>query len=257
MAESLKIDLNCDLGESFGRYTLGEDEAMMQLITSANIACGFHAGDPNVMARTVNLAKHYQVTVGAHPSFPDLQGFGRRQMGLTPQEIANSICYQIGALEAFVRIAKLELMHIKPHGALYNLAAQDFAAANAIAQAVLAFNPGLILVGLAGSALTRAGEAAGLQIAHEAFPDRAYLPDGQLMPRSQEGAVITAPEAVAENALRLVKEGVEVGGEHVWIDTLCLHGDNPQAVENARAVRTTLEDEGVEIRSLESLKRNQ
>ena len=253
MAESLMIDLNCDLGESFGRYSLGEDEAMMQLVTSANIACGFHAGDPDVMAHTVNLAKHYQVTVGAHPSYPDLQGFGRRHMGLTPQEIAYIIAYQIGALEAFVRIADLELVHVKPHGALYNLAAQDLAAANAIAQAVLAYDPGLILVGLAGSELTRAGKAAGLQVANEGFPDRAYLPDGQLMPRSQEGAVIHAPKAVAENALRLVKEGIKVGEENVHIDTLCLHGDNPQAVENARAVRAALEDEGIEIRSLENL----
>lgn len=253
MAESLMVDLNCDLGESFGRYSLGEDESMMQLVSSANIACGFHAGDPDVMAHTVNLAKHYQVTVGAHPGYPDLQGFGRRHMGLSPQEIAYIIAYQIGALEAFVRIADLELVHIKPHGALYNLAAQDLAVANAIAQAVLAYDPGLILVGLAGSELTRAGKAAGLQIANEGFPDRAYLPDGQLMPRSQEGAVISAPEAVAENALRLVKEGILIGEEHVHIDTLCLHGDNPQAVENARAVRSALEDEGIEIRSLESL----
>jgi len=250
MAASLTVDLNCDLGESFGRYSVGEDEAMMQLVTSANVACGFHAGDPNVMAQTVNMAKHYNVTVGAHPGYPDLQGFGRRHMSLTPQEIAYIICYQIGALEAFVRIADLELVHVKPHGALYNLASQDLAAANAIAQAVLAYDPRLILVGLAGSELTRAGTAAGLQIANEGFPDRAYLPDGQLMPRSQPGAVITEPEAVAENALRLVKEGIKVGEEHIHIDTLCLHGDNPQAVENARAVRAVLEDAGIEIRSL-------
>ena len=252
MAESLRIDLNCDLGESFGRYALGEDEAMMQLVTSANIACGFHAGDPNVMAHTVKLAKHYKVSVGAHPGYPDLEGFGRRQMGLSSQEIANNTCYQLGALDAFVRIADLEMVHVKPHGALYNLAAQDPAAAHAIAQAVLAFNPRLILVGLAGSELTRAGKAAGLQTANEGFPDRAYLPDGQLMPRSQDGAVIITPKAVAKNALRLVKEGISVGEEHVTIDTLCLHGDNPQAVENARAVRSLLEDNGVEIRSLES-----
>lgn len=255
MAESLMIDLNCDLGESFGRYELGEDQAMMQLVTSINIACGFHAGDPNVMAHTVNLAKHYEVTVGAHPGYPDLQGFGRRQMGLTPQEIAYSMTYQLGALDAFVRIADLKLDHVKPHGALYNLAAQDPAAANAIARAVEAFDPGLLLVGLAGSELIRAGQAAGLQTANEGFPDRAYLPNGQLMPRGQEGAVIVAPEAVAENALRLVKAGIPVGEEHISIDTLCLHGDNPQAVENARAVRAALVDEGIEIRSLKYLLR--
>lgn len=250
MAHSLKVDLNCDLGEGFGRYDLGEDAAMMALITSANIACGFHAGDPSVMARTVALAKRHNVLVGAHPGYPDLQGFGRRSMGLTPQEIAYDICYQIGALEAFARLAEVSLVHVKPHGALYNLASQDPTAANAIAQAVFSYDPELILVGLAGSELIRASQAVGLQIANEGFPDRVYLPDGQLMPRSQIGAVIEDSKAVAENALRLVEEGVVVDGEKIQIDTLCLHGDNPKAVENARAVRSALEDEGIEIRSL-------
>lgn len=250
MASSLMVDLNSDLGESFGRYDLGEDAAMMKLITSANIACGFHAGDPTVIARTVALAMQHGVELGAHPGYPDLQGFGRRQMELTSEEINSVICYQLGALAAFARIAGLRLVHVKPHGALYNLAAQDFVVAKAIARAVSDYDPELILIGLAGSELIRAGEAAGLRIASEGFPDRAYLLDGQLVPRSKQGAVITKSEAVAANALRLVREGITVNGEIVRIDTLCLHGDHPKAVANAHAVRRALEDEGIEICSL-------
>jgi 5-oxoprolinase (ATP-hydrolysing) subunit A len=247
MAEPLRVDLNCDLGESYGRYHLGEDATMMTLITSVNIACGFHAGDANVIFRTVSLAKQHGVLIGAHPGYPDLQGFGRRQMALTAGELTNILYYQLGALDAFTRVLGGSLVHVKPHGALYNLAAQDSTTANVIAEAVLAFNPGLTLIGLAGSALTRAGEAAGLQVAGEGFPDRVYLPDGRLLPRSQPGAVVTDPESVAGNALRLVKEGINVDGVDVRIDTLCLHGDNPRAVENAQFVRQVLSGEGVEI----------
>ncbi len=253
MALPLRIDLNCDLGESFGRYHLGDDAAMMKLISSANVACGFHAGDPSVMARTVALAKRHGVGLGAHPGYPDLQGFGRRPMGLIPQEIAYIICYQLGALEAFARLAEIPLIHVKPHGALYNLSSQDPAVANAIAHAVAAYDPGLILVSLAGSELVRAGQEVGLQVAKEGFPDRAYLPDGQLMPRSQTGALIENASAVADNALRLVEEGVVMDGENIQIDTLCLHGDNPKAVENAQKVRKALEDHGVEIKPLSTI----
>ena len=253
MVESLAVDLNCDLGESFGRYELGEDAHMMALISSANIACGFHAGDPNVMAHTVSLAKQHGVSIGAHPGYPDLQGFGRRSLGMTPQEIAYSVCYQIGALEAFARVAGDRVVHVKPHGSLYNLASQDTAAARAIAQAVSAYNPDLVLVGLAGSELIRAGQGAGLRVAHEGFPDRVYLPDGQLMPRSQPGAVITDSESIAENALRLVKEGIALGGEVIRVNTLCLHGDNPGAVNHAREVVQTLQDNGIAIRPLDQL----
>jgi len=248
MVESLRIDLNCDLGESFGRYVLGEDAAMMKLVTSANVACGFHAGDPAVMAHTVALAKAHGVALGAHPGYPDLQGFGRREMRMSPQEAAQIVLYQIGALAGIARQAGLTLRHVKPHGALYNQAAQDPELAMVIAQAVFDFDPRLILVGLAGSELIRQGVAVGLQVANEGFPDRAYLPDGALMPRGQEGAVITAPESVARNALRLVREGVMVNGDQVRVDTLCLHGDNPEAVENAKAVRRILDAENVEIR---------
>lgn len=252
MAQSLSIDLNCDLGESFGRYELGQEAEMMPLITSANIACGFHAGDPTVMAHTIALAKRHNVSVGAHPGYPDLQGFGRHAMGLSPLEIAYLICYQIGALAAFARVAGVELVHVKPHGALYNLASQDSAAARAIAQAVALYDSALVLVGLAGSELIRAGEDVGLHVAREGFPDRAYLPDGSLMPRAQPGAVISAPEAVAENAMRLVTDGVRKGDGHMTVDTLCLHGDHPEAVNNARLVRQALEAEGVEIRAMVS-----
>jgi len=253
MAEPLKIDLNCDLGESFGRYVLGEDAEIMKLITSANIACGFHAGDPNVMAKTVSLAKQNGVAVGAHPGFPDLQGFGRRKMELPLQEIVDIITYQMGALDAFSRVSGLKLAHVKPHGALYNLASKDAALANAIAQAIAAYNPDLILVGLAGSELTQAGRDIGLRVAREGFPDRAYLPDGILMTRNQPGAVLHEPDVIAGNALRLVREGFKLEGETIRMDTLCLHGDSPGALRNAQAVRFVLEAEGVEIRSLAPL----
>ena len=250
MASSIRVDLNCDLGESFGRYALGQDAAMMPLITSANIACGFHAGDPSVMAHTVALATQHQAAIGAHPGYPDLQGFGRRVLGLSPQEIADILFYQVGALAAFTRAAGVELVHVKPHGALYNLAAKDATTARVIAQALAQYDPSLVLVGLAGSALVQAGEAAGLRVAQEGFPDRAYLPDGSLMPRDQPGAVIEAPEAVAENAVRLVKDGIRKNGEQIKIDTLCLHGDHPKAVSNARQIQAALVAEGVVIQPL-------
>lgn len=250
MAVPLTIDLNCDLGESFGRYKLGDDEAMMEWITSANVACGYHAGDPQVMAETVALAEKYQVALGAHPGYPDLQGFGRRQMALSSEEVRGIILYQLGALFGFTQAARVPLVHVKPHGALYNFAARDRATAEAIAGAVAAIDPDLILVGLAGSVLIEAGEQAGLQVANEGFPDRAYLLTGELMPRSQPGAVITDPEAVADNAVRLAVEGITVAGKKVKIDTLCLHGDNPQAVANAKHVRQRLEGEGITVRSI-------
>lgn len=247
MDRHLTVDLNCDLGEGFGRYDLGEDAQMMQWISSANIACGFHAGDPVVMARTVSLAVEHGVALGAHPGYPDLGGFGRRAMVLSPHELTCAIDYQLGALEAFARVAGTALVHVKPHGALYNLAAREISTAQTIAQAVASYNPHLILVGLAGSALVQAGKEAGLRVANEGFPDRAYLKDGQLMPRGQPGALIADPEAVARNALRLVREGILFNGEKLGIDTLCLHGDNASAVENAQQVRRTLEEEGVVV----------
>lgn len=249
----LAVDLNCDMGEGFGRYELGADEEMMKWITSANIACGAHAGDPQVMARTVSLAVEHGVALGAHPGYPDLSGFGRREMALSPDEITYTIYYQLGALEAFARVQGVTLVHVKPHGALYNLAARDRATAQMIAQAVAAYNPALILVGLAGSELTRAGKAVGLRVANEGFPDRAYLPDGQLMPRAQSGALITNPEQVAQNALRLVKAGLAGMDAENRVHSLCLHGDNAEAVENARQVRRSLQEAGIAVRPLSTL----
>jgi 5-oxoprolinase (ATP-hydrolysing) subunit A len=246
----LTIDLNCDLGEGFGRYDLGADGEMMKWITSANVACGFHAGDPQVMARTVALAQEHGVALGAHPGYPDLEGFGRRAMDLSQEAMACALTYQLGALEAFARAAGTKLAHVKPHGALYNLAARDYPTGQTIARAVAAFNPDLILVGLAGSELVRAGKDAGLRAANEGFPDRAYLPNGQLMPRDQAGALITDPGQVAQNAVRLVKEGVAGFGGIVRVDTLCLHGDHASAVANAQQVRRALEEAGVEIHAL-------
>ncbi|MEJ5222986.1 MAG: 5-oxoprolinase subunit PxpA [Anaerolineales bacterium] len=246
----MNIDLNCDLGESFGRYTLGDDAALMPFITSANIACGFHAGDPVVMQSTVRLAKRHGVAVGAHPGWPDLQGFGRREMTTAPDEVEALVLYQVGALAAFARAEGVDLTHVKPHGALYNQSARDPALAAAIARAVRRFSRDVILVGLAGCGLAAAGVEAGLRVAHEGFPDRNYNPDGTLMSRSLPGAVIEDPQQVAQHAVRLAREGIRFGGQVIVPDTLCLHGDNPHAAENARTVRAALEAAGVDVRSL-------
>jgi UPF0271 protein len=247
---SLTIDLNSDVGESFGAWHLGDDEALLPLITSANIACGLHAGDPGVMARTVRLAKRAGVAVGAHPGYPDLQGFGRREMSLAPAEVEALVLYQVGALAAFCRAEGLELAHVKPHGALYNQAARDRDLADAVARAVAGFGRSLVLVGLAGSALIEAGLAAGLRVANEGFPDRAYNPDGSLKSRRLAGAVLEKPEAVAAHAVQLAQAGLQIGGQRVRVDTLCLHGDHPSAVANARAVRAALAERGVSLQRL-------
>jgi UPF0271 protein len=244
------IDLNCDLGESFGNYTLGADAEIMPFITSANIACGFHAGDPTVMQTTVRLAKQHGVAVGSHPGWPDLLGFGRREMSVSPQEAEALVLYQIGALAAFTRAEGVELRHVKPHGALYNQAAKDAALAESIARAVKRFSADLILVGLAGSELIKAGAALGLHVANEAFPDRAYNADGTLMSRKLPGAVLENPQDVAANAVRLAKEGIRFGEKIIIPETLCLHGDNVHAAENTRLVRDKLRETGVGVKAL-------
>jgi 5-oxoprolinase (ATP-hydrolysing) subunit A len=246
----VKIDLNCDMGESFGRYSLGNDEAIMPFITSANIACGMHAGDPSVMRQTVRLAKLHGVAIGAHPSWPDLQGFGRREMSLTSDEVEVFVLYQIGALAAFAKAEDVELHHVKPHGALYNQAAKDRRLANAIARAVKRFSVDLILVGLAGSGLVEAGFEAGLRVANEGFPDRNYNPDGTLMSRKLAGAVTESPEEVAAHAVRLAQVGINFSGQLIRVDTLCLHGDHSYAAQNAKLVREVLEKSGIEIIAL-------
>ena len=230
----MKIDINCDMGESFGRYSLGNDEALMSFITSANIACGFHAGDPVVMDQTVRLAVEQQVSVGAHPGYPDLQGFGRRTMDLTMEEIETFVLFQVSALAGFARSAGVELVHVKPHGALYNHAVGDQQAARAIARGVARFSREIILVGLAGSKMIAEGSDVGLRCAREGFPERGYNPDGTLMSRRLPGAILDSPQEASAQALRLVKEGVRVssGSQNIThaVDTLCVHGDSPNAL---------------------------
>ena len=240
----MNIDINCDMGESFGCYSLGSDAAIMPFITSANIACGFHAGDPSVMQATVRLAKQHGVAIGAHPGWPDLQGFGRREMTISPEEAETLVLYQVGALAAFAKAEGVELRHVKPHGALYNQAAIHAALAESVARAVKRFSRDLILVGLAGSVLVESGRAIGLSVANEAFPDRNYNPDGTLMSRKLPGAVLHDPQAVAQNAIRLARDGIRFGERVILPDTLCLHGDNVEALENARLVWVELEQAG-------------
>lgn len=241
----MKIDLNCDMGEN-----IGNDEDIMPFITSANIACGFHAGDEMSMRTTIRLAKRYGVAIGAHPSWPDMEGFGRHEMSLPPEEVESLILSQIGALAAMAKDEGAQLHHIKPHGALYNQAAQDKVLASAIARAVKQFSVDLILVGLAGSRLTEAGAEAGLRVANEAFPDRNYNPDGTLVSRKQANAIIESPKDVAARAVRLAREGIDFGGRRIGVDTLCFHGDHPHAAQNAKLVREGLEKSGIEIAPL-------
>ncbi|HVF26033.1 MAG TPA: 5-oxoprolinase subunit PxpA [Anaerolineales bacterium] len=231
----MKIDINCDMGEN-----ACNDKDIMPYITSANIACGFHAGDAATMQATVRLAKRYGVAVGAHPGWKDVEGFGRREMILPPEEVEALLLYQIGALYAIAKTEGVELQHVKPHGALYNQAAQDKMLANAVARAVKKFSGELILVGLAGSGLIEAGIEVGLRVANEGFPDRNYNPDGMLVSRKQSNAIIELPEEVAAHALKLVKDGILFEGKRVRVDTLCLHGDHPRVVEHARLVRELL-----------------
>lgn len=241
----MKIDLNCDMGEN-----MGNDEAIMPYITSANIACGYHAGDEMSMRTTVRLIKKYGVAVGAHPSWKDREGFGRRQMSLPSDEVEALFLYQIGALYAIARAEGVELHHIKPHGALYNQAAKDRNLAKAIARAVKRFSSDLILVGLAGSSLIEAGVEAGLHVANEGFPDRIYTTEGTLTPRKQADAIIESPEEVAAHAVRLAQKGIDFSGRRVRLDTLCLHGDHPLAAQNAKLVRETLEKSEIKIAAL-------
>lgn len=245
------IDLNCDLGESYGAWRMGDDAALLAVISSANIACGFHGGDPDIMQRTVALAVEHGVAIGAHVSLPDLQGFGRREMAVTPDETYTLTLYQIGALHAFAKAAGTRLRHVKPHGALYNMAARDLALATAIAHAVRDFSPQLRLVGLAGSALIDAGLEAGLPVAAEAFADRRYRADGSLQPRREANAVIAETADAVAQAIAIAREGKvqAVDGSVVALhaDTLCLHGDNPHAVEASHRLRLALEAVGIRI----------
>jgi 5-oxoprolinase (ATP-hydrolysing) subunit A len=245
------VDLNCDLGESYGLFKIGNDSEVLKHITSANIACGYHAGDHNVMMDSVKLAKAHGVRIGAHPGFPDLHGFGRREMKMSAQEIYNLTIYQIGALSAIARACGTNVEHVKPHGALYNMAAKDKELADAVAAAVADVNPALVLFGLAGSSLVKAGEEKGLQVAHEVFADRTYQPDGSLTPRSQSNAMIHDPDLAISRVIRMIREGkVEaVDGTDIEIkaDTVCIHGDEPQALDFAVKLKQALNAEGIKV----------
>jgi UPF0271 protein len=239
------------VGESYGAWTMGDDAALLPLVTSANVACGAHAGDPLVMARTVALARRLGVSVGAHPGFPDRDGFGRRDLPMTAEELRASLLAQLGALDAVARAAGVVLRHVKPHGALYNRAATDPALAELIADSVRSVSPDLVLVGLAGSALLTAGRAAGLAVAAEAFADRAYETDGSLRSRRLPDAVHHDPAVAAAQARSIAIEGRVRAQDGSWVavgaDTLCIHGDSPGAPAIAAAVREALTDAGLTL----------
>jgi UPF0271 protein len=250
----ITIDMNSDLGEGFGAWCIGNDKAVLSSISSANVACGYHAGDPSIIRKTIKLCAEQGVAVGAHVSYPDLMGFGRRNMACTPQEVYDYCLYQIGSIQAFCRVQGVTLQHIKPHGALYNQAAADRKLADAIAAAVKDAGGGVLLMALAGSEFVSAAEAAGIGFAAEAFADRAYLKDGSLMPRSRQGAVIHDAGLAARRVVQMVTEGTVAADDGLQIqfrpDSICLHGDTAEAVEMAAAVREALEKAGVQIRPL-------
>ncbi len=250
----MKIDLNCDMGESFGNYKIGMDAEVVQQISSANVACGFHASDPVVMEETVASCKAAGVAVGAHPGFPDLVGFGRRNLKVSNKELKAMIVYQVGALKAFCGAAGIPLQHVKPHGAMYNMAGKDAAMADAICEGIREVDPSLILLGLSGSELIEGAKRAGLPCAREVFADRAYEEDGSLVARSKEGAVITDEEEAIARVISMVKEHTvtAITGKKIEVipDSICLHGDNPKAVLFSEKIRKALEAEGVTVASI-------
>jgi 5-oxoprolinase (ATP-hydrolysing) subunit A len=249
-----RVDLNCDMGESFGAYRIGADEAVFPYITSANVACGFHGGDPTVMRTTLASARDRGVAVGAHPGFPDLIGFGRRNIDATTDEIYDLVVYQIGALLGFANAAKMQLQHVKPHGALYNMAVGKPELAAAIARAVRDVDRGLVLFGLPGSHLISEGEAAGLSTASEAFADRNYMSDGTLVSRRRSDAHVSDAAEAVSRAIRMVRDGTvtPVDGPPISmrVDTICIHGDGPHAAQFAQQLRSGFEKAGITVRAL-------
>lgn len=249
-----KVNLNCDLGESFGNYVIGMDEQVIPYICSANVACGFHASDPVVMDKTVLLAAENKVEVGAHPGFPDLVGFGRRNMDIPADEVKRLVLYQIGALDAFCRVHNITMSHVKPHGALYNMAAKDKKLSAAICEGIYEYNPNLILLGLYQSEMITAAKQIGLSCVNEVFADRAYEEDGTLVSRKKQGAVITEEEEIVNRVLRMVKEGTVVAHNGVIIpiaaESICVHGDNPKAIELVKKIKEVLTKEGVVLSSM-------
>lgn len=250
----MRINLNADLGEGFGPWQMGDDAAMLAIVASANIACGGHAGDPDVMRRTVRLAKQRGVSIGAHPSYPDIQGFGRRAMALSAAELESQIAAQVGALAGIAALESEHLTHVKPHGALNNLACVDRNVADTICRAMCAINRSLILLAPAASQLVAAGRAAGLTVVEEIFADRAYMPDGQLVPRARPDAMIHGPEACLAHVLAMLDAGavIAVDGTRIAtpIGSICVHGDNPEAVAVAQHLREQLNARGYRVVSL-------
>ncbi len=247
----MRINLNADLGEGYGPWTMGDDAAMLDIVASANIACGGHAGDPDVMRRTLRLARKRGVSIGAHPSYPDLQGFGRRTMSLSAAELENQVAAQVGALSAIAALEAARVTHVKPHGALNNLACVDRSVADTICRAVRAIDPALIMLAPAASQLVAAGRAAGLAVIEEIFADRAYLPDGQLVPRSRPDAMIHGAEACLAHVLAMLEAGalIAVDGTRIAtpIGSICVHGDSPGAVAVARHLREQLAARGHQL----------
>ncbi len=252
-----RVDLNSDLGESFGRYTLGMDEKIIPLITSANVACGFHASDPVVMEKTIALADAADIRVGAHPGFLDLMGFGRRNMVISPEEAKAYTLYQVGALAAFAGARGRKLQHVKPHGALYNMASTDYALARAICEGIYGFDKDLIVLALSGGELARAAKDMGMRVAQEVFADRAYEEDGTLVNRRKEGAMITDEEEAISRVIRMIKEKkvTAVTGNDISIeaDSVCVHGDGQKALAFVERIRAALQKEGIVICPLEEI----
>ncbi len=253
LSNSFSVDLNCDMGESFGAYTIGNDAAILPFVTSANIACGYHGGDPAVMKKTVRLALQHNVAIGAHPGLPDLVGFGRREIAISAEEAFDMVVYQVGALMAFVKAEGGNLHHVKPHGALYNMAAVNSALSEAIAEAVYKVCPEAVLYGLAGSELINAGDKIGLATANEVFADRTYQQNGTLTSRRLPDAMITDDEKAVRQVIRMVKEGKVLSQQVVDIaikaDTVCIHGDGPHALSFASRIREALLNEGITLKA--------
>lgn len=251
------VDLNCDLGESFGNYKCGMDEEVIPFISSANVACGFHASDPIVMTKTVDLAKKNDVAVGAHPGYPDLVGFGRRNLAVSPAEVKAMVQYQVGALQAIARAQGVQVYHVKPHGAMYNMAGKDEKLAEAICEAIYEVDPRLILLGLSGSEMLKAAERIGLRAAKEVFADRAYEEDGSLVARSKPGAMITDEDEAIQRVVRMIKEGkvTAISGKDIEVqaDSICVHGDGEKALAFVEKIRKALMREGVEIKALKEI----
>ncbi|WP_078543401.1 LamB/YcsF family protein [Litchfieldia alkalitelluris] len=250
------VDINCDLGESFGAYTMGRDEEILDFVTSANIACGFHAGDPSTIRKTVLLALEKNVAIGAHPGLPDLIGFGRRKMDISPREAFDLMVYQIGAVQAFAHAEGGRLQHVKPHGALYNMAATSKELSEAIAEAIYRVDPELILLGLSGSELVRAGEKIGLKTANEVFADRTYQEDGTLTSRNLKHALIKDDQVAVAQVIRMVREGrvTSLQGKDVEIkaDSICIHGDGVHALEFAKRIKNDLQKAEITIKRMKS-----